>query len=207
MALYPSAPPLQEPTLPTVHESALPTVHLSDKYYESQVAYLDDKVKSIANDKLHCIKLRRRWSNFSTILRHSSIVLVGGLETTGVILMIFPVTGFIAPIVIGASGFVEMIASEFINSFISKKLKRIIIKIKLDEEYVNKLFHFTQAALKDKIFDESESFALNTLLKEYNDKRYPTDPNKEAEIKPKLNTAEFSKNLESIMQQLKSMQK
>ena len=194
--MYPSAPP-QEPALPTVHES--------DKYNEYQLAYLDDKVKSIANDKLHCIKLRRRWTNFSTILRRSSLVLIAGLETTGVILFIFPVTGAIAPIVIGASGFVEMIASEFINSFISKKRKLTTIKIKLDEEYVNKLFHFTQAALKDKILDDNEMCELNTLLKVYNDKRYPT--NKEAEIKPKLNTTEFSKNLESIMQQLKSMQK
>ena len=104
MTLCPSAPPKE-----------------SDKYNESQLAYLDDKVKSIANDKLHCIKLRRRWTNFSTILRRSSLVLIGGLETTGVILFIFPVTSIIAPIVIGASGFVEMIASEFtIVSFLRR---------------------------------------------------------------------------------------
>ena len=194
MAIYPSAPPF--------HEPALPTFHASERF-----SRLRDKIDSITNDRFHCIKLKRKWCHFSTILRASTLVVVAGLETTGVVLFIFPLTGLIAPIVIGASGFVQLIASEFLNNFISKKQKRIITKIQLDDEYLNKLYHFAQAALKDNILDESEMTELNTLLKEYNDKRYPSEPNKEVEIKPKFNANEFSKNLESLLQQLKPMQK
>ncbi len=148
---------------------------------------INDKIKAIQKDLNHYCKLKKRWKNFKTISKIISYSIFGITEVGTGVLIFISVAGFIIPLIVTASGIIELAISEgLINNIIDKKRKNMDMKIIKCRGVLDKLYLFLEEAKIDRIIDSTELGIFNKIINEYYS-------GKDGEVKTDNNTEELKK--------------
>ena len=134
---------------------------------KEKMKFISDKIKMIEKDLHHYMKLRKRWKIFKTISKIGSFVIFGVTEIGSGILIFVPVAGIVVPIIISASGAIELLAEQGLDKLIEKRTKNMDCKIIKCRSVLDKLFVFLEEAKKDKIIDSGELEIFNKIIDEY----------------------------------------
>jgi len=181
-----------EKVYPKLEQNMIPSAPLLDREFndildKEKMNSINDKIKAIQKDLNHYCKLKKRWKNFKTISKIISYSIFGITEVGTGVLIFIPVAGFIVPLIVTASGIIELAISEgLINNIIDKKRKNMDMKIIKCRGVLDKLYLFLEEAKIDRIIDSTELGIFNKIINEYYS-------GKDGEVKTDNNTEELKK--------------
>ena len=181
-----------EKVYPKLEQNMIPSAPLLDREFndildKEKMNSINDKIKAIQKDLNHYCKLKKRWKNFKTISKIISYSIFGITEVGTGVLIFISVAGFIIPLIVTASGIIELAISEgLINNIIDKKRKNMDMKIIKCRGVLDKLYLFLEEAKIDRIIDSTELGIFNKIINEYYS-------GKDGEVKTDNNTEELKK--------------
>ena len=139
---------------------------------KQRITIIKAKVESMNKELIHYKKIRKRWSKASNIVRliglttgsflGTASLIIGGLGTGGLVIPVF------IPIVIGSLGVLEVAISEgAVMTYCKKRKHYFNEKVNHIENYINKLYHFSNKAIEDRKVTTEEMTEYYNLIKEY----------------------------------------